>query len=124
MAKTSKSAWTALERRAAEDWDSRRNPLSGANNRDDNGDARPGDVILDPQVWNHSVECKYRASHAHHSLFRDAAADSKKHKRDPKLAVLYTKQKHEIGHLVVISGELFTEMLAVPGVKELFKKTS
>lgn len=123
MGKTSKSAWTGFERRVARsDWDSDRNPLSGANNKDDGGAARPGDVILDYKVWDHLVECKFRAKHAHHALHRAAQEDAKKHKRDPKLTVLYTKQKHEIGHLVVITGDLFTEILQVPGVKELFKK--
>jgi hypothetical protein len=116
---TSKSAWTGFERAIAlKDWDSTRNPLSGANNRSDDGSARPGDVIM-PKGVNAIVEAKYRASHAHHTLFDAARIDASKHKR--KHAILYTKVKREQGWLVVLDGALFSQLIRIPEVLELLK---
>ena len=57
---TSKNTWKALERFFAEWFDSKRNPLSGRNNVDDQGQTRPGDVIYKHAI----VECKLRAKNA------------------------------------------------------------
>ncbi len=114
---TSSGTWKAFERAVAlKDWDSKRNPLSGANNRSDDGSARPGDVIM-PEGINAVVEAKYRASHAHHTLFAGAKADAEKHGR--KHAVLYTKVKREHGWLVVLDGELWSQIVRLPVVQEL-----
>lgn len=93
---------------AERDWDSKRNPLSGANNRCDDGSLRGGDVIIPPDV-PFLAECKLRASFAHHALYADAKKDAQKHGKEH--AVLYTKKKHQEGWLVTVDGELFTEMI-------------
>lgn len=109
---TSKSAWTAFERWIALAWNTKRNPLSGANNRQGDGSARPGDIILDN--YDALVEAKYRATQAHHSLFRAAQADAKKHGLDPANVFLYTKVKREQGALVVMDAETFhTKVLPI-----------
>ena len=117
---TSKSAWQNFEREvAAADWDSKRNPLSGANNRQDDGTPRGGDVII-PADGDVLIECKYRVRHAHHTLYDDAKVDAKKHGKQH--ALLYTKVKRDHGWLVVIDGKLWTTILNIPGVRNLFKK--
>lgn len=114
MSKTSKSCWSGFERECAKDWGSYRTPLSGANSRHGGGD------VIIPEDVDVLVECKLRAKHAHHSLFSEAEADAKKHGK--KHVVLYTKQKHEHGRLVVIDGDLWTNILAIEGVLEHLKK--
>jgi hypothetical protein len=117
---TSKSAWTGFERAVARtDWDSERNPLSGANSRQDDGSPRGGDVII-PQDVNVLVEAKYRAIHAHHTIFEAAQADATKHGK--KHALLYTKVKRSQGWLVVVGGELWTSILKLPQVQELLRR--
>lgn len=105
---TSKSAWTAMERAIAAAWGTHRNPLSGANNRQSNGKPRPGDIILDG--IDALVECKYRASFAHHKLFRAVQADAERHKISPRHSFLYTKLKRERGHLVTMDAEFFHQV--------------
>jgi len=102
---TSKSAWTGFERFVAAAWGTTRNPLSGANNRQGNGKPRPGDIILDG--LDVLVECKYRASQAHHPLFRAVQKDAEKHGLNPLHCFLYTKVKREQGALVVMDAETF-----------------
>jgi hypothetical protein len=122
MAKTSKSCWTGFERRvAAQDWASKRNPLSGANSRQDDGSPRGGDVII-PQGLDVLVECKLRASFAHHTLFADAVADAVKHKK--RHAILYTKKKHDHGWLVTVDGGLWNKLLQIEGVMDALKVPS
>ncbi len=117
---THRGTWKNFERSVAvKDFDSKRNPLSGANNTDDDGNGRPGDVIM-PKGVNAIVECKYRASFLHHTLFDDALADAKKHGRVN--ALLYTKRKRDHGWLVVLDGELFSKIIRLPGVQELLSE--
>lgn len=112
MAKTSKSCWSGRERQIARtDWNSERTPLSGENSRHGGGD-----VILLKSA-DHIVEVKLRAGFVHHTLFKAAQADAKKHKK--KYAILYTCKKFEDGWLVTISGELFTQLLQIPEVRKL-----
>lgn len=118
MGPTSKSAWTAFERWVADAWGTKRNPLSGANNRQGDGSPRPGDIILDG--LNALVECKYRASQAHHPLFRAVQADARKHGINPLHCFLYTKVKREQGALVVMDAETF-HLLCLPHVKPLLR---
>lgn len=120
MASTSKGTWKAFERIvAATDWNSKRNPLSGANSRQDDGSPRGGDVIL-PARYDVLVECKYRASHAHHTLFEAVQADAAKHRK--RWAILYSKVKRTSGWLVVLDGALWTKVLALPEVQKLLEK--
>lgn len=128
MASTSRGTWKAFERRVAADIDGalndpkvtvKRNITSGANNRRDNGDPRPGDVVL-PEDVDAIVECKLRASHAHHKLFKEAKEDAKKHHLSHTL--LYTKVKGEHGYLIVLEADLFHRLLEIKEVQEVFKK--
>jgi hypothetical protein len=114
MAKTSKSCWKNFERECAKDWKSFRMPLSGQNSRHGGGD------VLIPDDVDVLVECKLRAKHAHHALFSAAEADALKHGK--KHAILYTKQKHKHGCLVVLDGELWSELLTIDGVMGSLKK--
>src|ERR1700677_885548 len=107
MSKTSKSCWTNFERTAAKDGGSFRVPLSGMNSRH-----CAGDVIIPADV-DVLVECKLRAKFAHHALFRAAETDSLK--TNKKHTLLYTRQKHERGHLVTVSGETWSAILGLPG---------
>lgn len=101
---TSKSCWTAFERAVARtDWDSERMPLSGENSRHGGGD------VIIPKDVPFLVECKLRASFAHHALFKAAKEDAKKHGKEH--AVLYTKKKGEHGWLVTVDGELFSQLI-------------
>ena len=52
--------WKQFEARCAGWFGTKRNPLSGANNRGDQGQPRPGDVIYEHAL----IECKHRASNA------------------------------------------------------------
>lgn len=118
---TSKSSWTKFERDVAKkDWDSTRNPLSGANNRNDDGTPRGGDVII-PKGLSVLIECKYRVRHTHHTLFEEAKADGNFHKK--KQTILYTKVKREQGWLVVLDGEFFSQIRQLPGFDDLIKET-
>ena len=119
MGKTSKSAWTKFERDVASGWGTKRNPLSGANNRQADGSDRPGDAILDG--FDALIECKYRAKQAHHSLFRDAQADAVKHGISPEHVFLYTKRKGEHGGLVTMDMDTF-HRLVVPKLKPALRK--
>jgi hypothetical protein len=89
-------------------------PLSGMNSRHGGGD------VIIPADVDVLVECKYRAKHAHHALFSAAAADAKKHGK--KHPILYTKQKQEHGCRVILDGETWSLILAIPGVKQFFSK--
>jgi hypothetical protein len=89
-------------------------PLSGMNSRHGGGD------VIIPEDVAVLIECKLRAKHAHHALFKTAEADTKKHGK--KHAILYTKQKHEHGCLVTIDGKLWSKFLAIEGVMEFLKK--
>lgn len=128
MAYTSRGTWKQFERVAAAAWNAvfgtpdfviKRNILSGANNRNDDGSPRPGDVKL-PDWLDVIIECKYRSSFLHHALFKAAQADAAKHKLSH--TVLYTKLKREQGALVVLDADLFHRILAAPGVKDILKK--
>lgn len=121
---TSKSAWTAFERWVAKFWNTTRNPLSGANNRQADGSGRPGDVILDN--YDAVVECKYRATNAQHSLYRIVQADAKKHGLNPQHCFLYThvkREKYEDG-LVTMSATLFHEKVLPILQPSLLKQAS
>jgi len=120
---TSRGTWKAEEREVADDWGTKRNPLSGANNTSDSGRPRPGDIIM-PAGFNALVEVKYRASHAHHTLFKAAREDAKKHGIHPLHVFLYTKMKHERGRLVTMDGDFFKQLLQVPGVRDLLKEAT
>ena len=78
-----------------------------------------GDVIIPADV-DVLVECKYRAKFAHHALFTSAAVDAKKHgKLHP---ILYTKAKQEHGWRVILDGATWSQILALPGVRDYFSK--
>jgi hypothetical protein len=128
MGSTSRGTWKQFERVIAAAWDKvfgsadeviKRNILSGANNRRDDGSSRPGDVAL-PKWLDVLVEAKYRSSFLHHALYRNAVADAAKHKLTH--TILYTRQKHEVGYLAVLSADLFHDLLALPGAKELLSR--
>lgn len=128
MAPTSRGTWKQFERVVAAAWDKvfgtpefsiKRNILSGANNRNDNGSPRPGDVKL-PDYLDVLIECKYRVSFMHHTLFRTAQADAAKHNLTH--TILYTKLKRETGALVVLDADLFHRILAATGVNDLLTK--
>lgn len=123
---TARGTWKNFETVVAEAWTKalgllcKRNPLSGANNRDDRGGLRPGDVVIHSDFHADCIiECKYRASHAHHTLFREAQADAKKHSLSH--AILYTKVKNEEGYLVVLNAALFHQMLESKDVQNLLQ---
>ena len=117
---TSKSTWKTFERKvAATDWGSKRNPLSGANSRDDDGNPRSGDVII-PKKFDVIAECKLRSSFIVHTLFKALRADAKKAGKTHPL--LYTKLKHEHGWLVTLEGATFSQILKVPEVQKLFTR--
>lgn len=123
---TSRTTWKNLETVVAAAWTKaigllcKRNPLSGANNRDDRGGLRPGDVVIHSDFHADClIECKYRSSHAHHTLYREAKADAKKHGLSH--ALLYTKVKNEEGYLVVFDAALFHTMLEIKDVQRLLQ---
>lgn len=111
---TSKSTWTQFERECAKDWGSFRMPLSGMNSRHGGGD------VIIPADVDVLVECKYRAKFAHHALFAAAAADAKKHSK--KFTIVYTKQKQQTGCHVILEGATWSQLLALPGVRDFFSK--
>lgn len=98
----------------------KRNILSGANNRKDNGDPRPGDVAI-PEGYDMLAECKYAALHRQHTLFDGAQADAAKHKINPMNVFLFTKVKRSQGWLVTMRGEMFNRIIAVPAVHDMLK---
>lgn len=124
---THRSTWKSFERVIADAWNRifgtdkitiKRNPLSGANNRKDSGDPRPGDVCL-PDTLGLSIliEAKYRSSFLHHRLFRTAQQDAAKHKITH--TILYTKSKGETGYLAVLDADLFHKILAIEGARNV-----
>lgn len=114
MAKTSKSCWTAFERWIASFWGTKRTPLSG-----ENSGHGGGDIIL--TGYDALVEAKLRSKFIHHTLFRAAQADAKKHKINPLHTFLYTKLKHERGAIVLMDAEFFhSEVL--PSLQPRLKK--
>jgi hypothetical protein len=111
---TSKSAWTKFERDIARtDWASERMPLSGENSRHGGGD------VIIPKYLDVLIECKYRATQKHHTLYKDAIADAAKHGK--KHGILYTKVKGDHGWCVVVGGELFSQIIKLPEVQELLR---
>lgn len=102
---TSKSTWTRFEREIAAAWGTRRTPLSG-----ENSGHGGGDIIL--TGLDALVEAKLRARFQHHSMFRAAQADAKKHGVTPRNVFLYTRKKAEHGALVTMDASLFHELLA------------
>ncbi len=75
--------------------------------------------MIVPHELSVLVECKYRAQHAHHTLFEAVQVDAEKHGK--KHAILYTKVKRGHGWLVVLSGGLWSEIVKVPQVQELLR---
>lgn len=127
MGSTSKSAWTGFERVIAADFsavlgrETFRVPLSGMNSRHNGGDViipKNSDGSL---AYDILFEAKYRATHAHHTLYTTAGTDATKNGVDPKHVVLCTKVKRERNYLVTISRELFYELLGLPGALDLFR---
>src|SRR6185312_9307114 len=122
---TSRTAWQAFEREIGAMLSRclgavcKRNIMSGALNSKDNGDPRPGDVII-PADYDVLIEAKLRAKFMHHSLFREAVADAKKHGIGN--AILFTRAKHQRGYLVIMESDLFERMLSVPAVREVLHK--
>jgi hypothetical protein len=114
---TSRSAWQEFERRIAAVFGSRRNVMSGALNSTDDGEPRPGDVVI-PRGLDLLVECKLKSNFTHHALFREARADATKHK--VKHALLFTKRKGDQGYLVVIRGEDFEAAWQIEAFRALF----
>lgn len=91
----------------------KRNVLSGMNNSKDDGSPRPGDVVI-PQGFDLLIEAKLRAKFQHHTLFKEAVADAKKHGiRD---AILFTRSKGQRGYLATMDSELLERILSVPQV--------
>ena len=127
MGKTSRSAWKAAESAVAKAWSEaigllcKRNPLSGANNRNDRGLPRPGDVVVHGD-FNDDVliENKMRSKFMHHKLFREAQKDAKKNGK--KHTLLYTRQKYENGYLVIMDADLFHRLLKQPSVQKEFQR--
>ncbi len=85
MGKTSKSTWTAKERRAARLFGAERQPLSGSAGRDDRSrsDSTHGKLY---------IESKLKAKTAVRSLWEDTALKAKSEHKTPVLA-LYDKGK-------------------------------
>ncbi len=124
---TSRGTWKKFESVIAEAWTAAiglkclRNPLSGANNVNDKGGRRGGDVIIHSDFEaDVQIEAKYRSSFMHHGLFKDAKEDAKKHGFTH--TILYTRLKSERGYLVVLEEDLFHKMLGIPEVQKLLQK--
>jgi hypothetical protein len=127
MSKTASGTWKNAERRPAAAWTDatgklcKRNILSGSNNRGDDGKARPGDIVFHSDLkLSLLAECKLRAKHMLHALFKAAEADAKKH--GILHTILYTFQKGDHGYLVTMDEALFHKMLSVPGILDLLRK--
>jgi hypothetical protein len=95
--------------------------MSGALNSKDDGTPRPGDVVI-PAGYDLLIEAKLRATFQHHTLYREAAADAKKHGLTN--TVLFTRSKGQRGYLAIVDNETFERILSVPGVRELFHARS
>jgi hypothetical protein len=130
MARTSKSAWKRRESKVAadllacaqqagvslEEEDFTRTPLSGANSKHGGGD------VIIPKGVEMLVESKMRASHAHHTLHREATEDAAKYGIDRDHVVLATSKKREEGYLVVLTSEMFKRIMSVPEVWALWER--
>ncbi len=117
---TSRGCWQGFERDVAGNYPpNKRNMGSGAINSNDDGTARPGDVLTG--FRDLMVECKLKAAHAHHTLFNKAREDAKKHGINPKHVFLYTRVKRERGYRVVLDAEFFHEV-CLPHVLDYLAK--
>ena len=75
--KSPPKTWKSVESEIAEMFGTKRNPLSGANNKDDHGKPRPSDVLKPPP--NSIVEVKYRKQIASIKRAMDTKETAKKH---------------------------------------------
>lgn len=91
---TSKSAWKGFERLVAENFGTKRVPLSGSNS----GHGTNSDT-LHPKLY---IECKVRAKISLWQLFKDTEGKAKVENKIPVVAI---KQKGEKGYLLVIRPE-------------------
>lgn len=94
---THKNTWKAFERVVAKFFGSTRTALSGGNSKITRSDS------LHPDLF---IECKYRATNALHTLFKDT---EKKARIERKLPVVCTKAKGEQGFLITIHSDDFKE---------------
>jgi hypothetical protein len=110
----SNKTWQQLERYAATIFGTTRNPLSGANNRSDDGSKRIGDVITKPgDRW--FAECKHYARFAIKTVFESAQLD------DPDKTLFlfaHTKGQRYEDSLVIMRASVFNTMW--PHVAHLF----
>ena len=91
---TSKSCWKGFERKVAEDFGTKRVPLSGSNSgHNTNSDS------LHPELY---IECKVRHKISLWTLFTDTE-DKAKHEN--KVPIVAIKQKGAKGYLLVLRPE-------------------
>lgn len=93
-------AWKALEREAA---------LVLGGKRVVRGDWGESDVDVKTEYPALKVDCKYRQSHAHHSLLKEIGEKYCKTLRDQE--VLVTKHARQVGCNVTVRGYLFGILL-------------
>lgn len=93
-------AWKALEREAA---------LVLGGKRVVRGDWGESDVDVKTEFPRLKVDCKYRQSHAHHSLLEGIRKKYCRHPQDK--AVLVTKHRNQHRINITVDGELFGLML-------------
>lgn len=87
---TSKSSWKSFERKVAEDFNTKRVPLSGSNS----GHGTQSDSLHE-RVY---IECKVRQKFSLQTLFEDTERKAKVEHKTPVVAV---KQKGSNGYLLV-----------------------
>lgn len=107
---TSKSCWKGFERKVAEDFGTKRVPLSGSNSgHNTNSDS------LHPELY---IECKVRHKISIWSLFEDTEDKAKHENKIPLVAI---KQKGSRGYLIVIRPE---DLEKITKIQKKYTKTS
>lgn len=98
-------AWKAMERKVAKAFGGHRIPGSGVQRF---GPMQGDALVPDPRIL---LECKWRQSFLHHSLFNDNAAKAKK--MGKSLPLLVTKVAGETGELVTLRMSDFLELVDI-----------
>lgn len=96
---THKNTWKAFERVVARFFGSTRTALSGGNSKITRSDS------LHPDLY---IECKYRATNALHTLYKDS---EKKAGLEKKIPVICTKAKGDKGFLITIHSDYFEQFM-------------
>jgi hypothetical protein len=94
-------SWKAMERRVAQFFGTLRNSLSGMNSKVSASDT------LHPKLF---IECKQRASFAHHTTYDQAKESAKK---EGKIPVLCTHEKGAKEFLVTLSSKDLPDLLKI-----------